>query len=96
MTVAGRGLCRKAVVRDFLMDVSFQDEDRGWAVGFDRSLRRSVVLGTNDGGTTWVTEIEVPDEELRAVFALPSGHVWAVGKHVGRGPQKLLRSLPTR
>jgi photosystem II stability/assembly factor-like uncharacterized protein len=83
-------------VNDFLLDVHFITPERGWVVGHDRELGRGVVMGSDDGGATWVVELEVPGEELYALDALPSGEAWAVGKHVGPGSQRLLRRVPPR
>ncbi|ANM29147.1 hypothetical protein ABI59_05370 [Acidobacteria bacterium Mor1] len=81
-------------VRDRLTSVRFHDSRRGWAVGHDRRLRRSVVLSTDDGGDHWAEAYVLPFEELEGLHLDESGALWAIGRHGSRGPQVLLHRRP--
>lgn len=74
-----------------LTSVHFIDEHRGWVVGNFGTDGRSIVLRTDDGGATWITEADVQGEELRALFVLDAEHAWTIGDRVRPGDQTVLR-----
>jgi photosystem II stability/assembly factor-like uncharacterized protein len=61
-----------------LTGVSFADAQHGWAVGHD-----ALILGTNDGGLTWVRQWQGENltDSFLDVLALDGGHVIAVGAY---------------
>jgi len=77
-----------------VMAVAFADPRRGWAVGYYADVAESVILGTQDGGDTWVTEHVQPGELLRSLFVLDAEHVWAAGDRARTRPQVVLRYAP--
>src|SRR5262249_28064510 len=77
-----------------LFAVRFADARRGWAVGGYADVAESVVLGTHDGGATWVTEHVQPGERLCALFVLDADHAWAAGDRARTAPQVVLRYTP--
>jgi photosystem II stability/assembly factor-like uncharacterized protein len=74
---------------DSISDVWFAEEQHGWAVGSRRTRdadgttgdRLPAILGTSDGGLTWVDEspMAVNRVHLNAVSFSDSLHGWAVG-----------------
>ena len=77
-----------------VMAIAFADPMRGWAVGYYADVAESVVLGTENGGATWVTEHVQQGELLRSLFALDADHVWAAGDRARTRPQVVLRYSP--
>ncbi|MCH8296217.1 T9SS type A sorting domain-containing protein, partial [Candidatus Poribacteria bacterium] len=59
-------------------DLCFIDSNRGWAVGFDLSIRRGVILATKNGGRTWERQWEIRGSFLRVLFLNPK-FGWTVG-----------------
>lgn len=74
--------------------VRFVSPELGCATGFFTHTGRSLVLRTQDGGTTWSIDAEVEGEELRALFLLSADRGWAVGDRVRLGRHLMLRRLP--
>jgi len=64
----------------FPLDISFADPLHGWAVGAgSSSADNATVLGTSDGGATWVREKIDSIRTIWGVSAVDPSHVWAVG-----------------
>jgi photosystem II stability/assembly factor-like uncharacterized protein len=74
--------------------VRFADAQRGWAVGSYADVAESVVLGTHDGGATWIVEHAQKGELLRSLCVLDSSHAWAAGDRARTTPQVVLRYAP--
>lgn len=74
-----------------LSAVRFVDRERGWVVGYYAGLGRSLILRTQDGGTTWTVEADIAGEELRALFLQGNEGLWAIGARVREGPQAIYR-----
>jgi photosystem II stability/assembly factor-like uncharacterized protein len=67
---------QKSPVLDFLMDVFFVDNLRGWIV-----TERTTILFTNDGGKSWSKQFSSEDYILKAISFCDSLHGWAVGEY---------------
>jgi photosystem II stability/assembly factor-like uncharacterized protein len=66
-----------------LLGVTFATPNRGWVVGIARDGDEyGVILGTTDGGRTWVSEGAPSTAMLRGVTAQGPAHAWAVGTDV--------------
>lgn len=63
---------------DWLFDVAFADDARGWAVG---GANGGTIIGTSDGGGTWLQETTTPGA-LYGVASADAHHAWAVGSRV--------------
>jgi plastocyanin len=55
------------------------DSQSGWIVGSD-----GLILFTNNGGSTWTTQLSVPvpgpsEDEFEGIHAIDAQHAWAVG-----------------
>ena len=70
--------------------IRFADPLHGWAVGYYADVAESVVLRTDDGGTSWSTEHVQPGELLRSLFVLDRGQAWAAGDRARTRPQVVL------
>ncbi len=77
-----------------LAAIQFADAEHGWAVGYYPDVAESVVLRTDDGGESWVTEHVEPGELLRSLFVLDRDHAWAAGDRARSAPQVVLRYSP--
>jgi photosystem II stability/assembly factor-like uncharacterized protein len=66
-----------------LLDVTFLDASRGWAVG-----RGGTILHTSDGGATWAPQPSGVTTDLLAVCFVDAESGWAVG-----GDDTILRTL---
>ena len=78
-----------------LRDVRFLDDQRGWVVGTILRNDASVILWTEDAGTTWTVQQEVPGLELLTITALDARHAWTAGRRISvKGPQTMLRLAP--
>jgi photosystem II stability/assembly factor-like uncharacterized protein len=77
--------------RLMLLAVRFADLERGFAAGFYGDGGGSVILGTRDGGASWVTEATAPGQILQRLFVLDRRHAWAVGADAGPQPTLLYR-----
>ena len=66
-----------------LLGVTFATPNRGWVVGIARDGdEHGVILGTTDGGRSWVREGAPSTAMLRGVTALGPANAWAVGTDV--------------
>ncbi len=74
-----------------LSAIQFADSEHGWAAGYYADVAESVVLRTDDGGESWVTEHVQPGELLRSLFVLDRDHAWAAGDRARTEPQVVLR-----
>ena len=74
-----------------LAAIRFADPQHGWAVGYYPDIAESVVLRSDDGGVSWVTERVQTGELLRSLFVLDARHAWAAGDRARRQPQVVLR-----
>jgi photosystem II stability/assembly factor-like uncharacterized protein len=82
-------------VTALLRDVRFLDDLRGWVVGTMPGHDKSVILWTEEAGTTWTLQQEVPGLELLTIAALDAGHAWTAGRRISvEGPQTMLRLAP--
>jgi photosystem II stability/assembly factor-like uncharacterized protein len=76
---------QETVVGADLRAVAFSDARHGWVVGgasqtfMAREYSPGLILGTNDGGTHWTTELSGTANALVAVAFPDSRHGWAVG-----------------
>ncbi len=57
-----------------LIDAHFLSETKGWVCGTD-----GLILHTEDGGLTWETQHQHPDEALWSIFFLDENTGWSVG-----------------
>jgi photosystem II stability/assembly factor-like uncharacterized protein len=71
--------------------VRFVDRRNGWIAGFYAGLGRSLILRTEDAGTTWAVDADIDGEELRTLFVQGREHLWAIGARVREGPQAIYR-----
>jgi photosystem II stability/assembly factor-like uncharacterized protein len=78
----------------FLSSVFFTDAHHGWITGYFTYTAKSMVLRTEDGGTSWTVDAQVAGEELNTVFMLSQDRGWAVGDRVREGQQVLLKRTP--
>ncbi len=68
-----------------LLGVTFATPTRGWAVGTAKDgNEHGVILGTADGGRTWLREDAPSTALLRGVTAYGSANTWAVGTEAFR------------
>ena len=74
-----------------LYAVKFADAQRGWAVGWYSDVAESVILGTRDGGATWVTERVAPGQYLHAIDVVDRTHAWVAGDRERMLPQMVYR-----
>ena len=73
--------------------VRFKDRYRGWIAGFYAGLGRSLILFTEDAGSTWRVEADIPGEDLYALFIQGHETAWAIGARVREGPQSIYRRV---
>lgn len=74
-----------------LSAVRFVDASRGWVAGYYPNHGRSLILHTQDGGTTWRVEAEIAGEDIHALHVQGGNAVWAVGARVREGAQSIHR-----
>ncbi|MCH7638048.1 MAG: T9SS type A sorting domain-containing protein [Bacteroidetes bacterium] len=82
---------------DFLVDVHFFDRQRGLAVGGvgEFSVSRAVVLGTEDGGTTWTERFRSSQEGewgWKLTFPTSSTGYVSVERHDTESDSKVLKT----
>jgi photosystem II stability/assembly factor-like uncharacterized protein len=76
--------------------VRFVDPRRGWITGFYAGLGRSLILRTEDAGTTWVMEADIAGEELYTLFVQGHEQLWAIGARARPGRQSIYRRALTK
>lgn len=74
-----------------LAAVRFTDPSRGWIAGYYPNHGRSVILHTQDGGTSWHVEAQIEGEDIRALHVQGESAIWAVGSRTREGPQLIHR-----
>jgi photosystem II stability/assembly factor-like uncharacterized protein len=71
--------------------VRFLDRSHGWITGFYAGLGRSLILRTEDAGTTWQVDADIAGEELYTLFIQGRDTAWAIGSRVREGAQAIYR-----
>jgi photosystem II stability/assembly factor-like uncharacterized protein len=79
-------LAQSAPTAEPLGSVHFSDATHGWAVGgsnWDSDMTgdafTGVILGTEDGGTTWTSQLQLSDKAVADVAFVSAQQGWAVG-----------------
>lgn len=77
--------------------VRFIDPTHGWIAGFYPNLGHSLILRTDDAGSTWVTDADIDGEDLYTLFVQGRERLWAIGARTRPGAQSIYwRSLKDR
>ncbi len=80
-------------VESLLKSIRFENNRRGWAVGYNVNDGTAQILATENGGGSWEIQTTIHGEELLALFER-DGQVWAVGDRVREKPQRMFRLIP--
>jgi len=68
-----------AKLNEVIKDISFVNQDTGWAVGYNVVEEFGIILCTKNGGETWEVQYDDENEILNKLCFVGSGNGWAVG-----------------
>ncbi|HMK93101.1 MAG TPA: hypothetical protein VK576_08885, partial [Thermoleophilia bacterium] len=69
-----------------LYSVAAKSALRAWAVGYNNTTARGLVLATTNGGTAWTSRLSGVNDQLFGVSFADTTHGWAVGYKVAPAP----------
>jgi len=64
---------------DEIYSVFFTDVNNGWIAGWVEAPPRIVIIGTKDGGITWLNEQYIGRKSLKSIYFADDTTGWAVG-----------------
>ncbi len=63
-----------------IKDISFSDNENGWAIGYDYDNECDVILNTSDGGNNWVQQFaDSSDQTFNSLYFHNNQLGWVVG-----------------
>jgi hypothetical protein len=68
------------------------DNNLGWIYTYDLFEEISKILFTNNGGQTWIEDLDTVEEYINSMIYIDKGHLWVVGN---RGLIKYRQGTPT-